>query len=190
MQRAGGSLLRAAVSTPSDPHQARLTDVSFFAVPDPQPKTLKKHDLLTIIVREETEFKSEGTTDLKRNTDIEAKLEDWIKLQIRNVAIQGGAQGPTPPGVKVTGQRNFKGEATVDRSDSLTLRVTAEILDVKPNGKFVLSGVVRVEDVTPDNTVLSTQMYDKQLTTTHKGAVRDTTNRGLVSKLLDALNPF
>jgi flagellar L-ring protein precursor FlgH len=56
--------------------------------------------------------------------------------------------------------------------------------------EFVLSGVCRAEDVTPDNTVLSTQMYDKQITTSHKGAVRDTTKRGLISKLLDALNPF
>src|SRR5262249_4160870 len=109
--------------------------------------------------------------------------------------------------IKASGQRNFKGEATVDRTDSYTMRVTAEVIDVKPNGtlvlqakqhlkhdeeeqEFVLSGTVRAEDVTPDNTILSTQLYDKQITTTHKGAVRDTTKRDLLTKLLDAINPF
>jgi len=41
------------------------------------------------------------------------------------------------PSVDLTGSRNFKGEATVDRSDSVTTRVTAEVLDVKPNGTLV-----------------------------------------------------
>jgi flagellar L-ring protein precursor FlgH len=207
MQRAGGSLLRAALNTPSDPSQARLDGISFFAVPDPQPRTLKKHDLVTVIVREDSEYKSEGTTDLKRKADFDAQLQAWIKLQLSNWAIQGGAEGDHPPEIKAQSQRNFKGEATVDRTDTYTVRVTGEVVDVKPNGtlvvqakqrikhdeeemEFVLSGVCRAEDVTPDNTVLSTQMYDKQITTSHKGAVRDTTKRGLISKLLDALNPF
>ena len=55
---------------------------------------------------------------------------------------------------------------------------------------FILSGVCRVDDVTPDNTVLSTQMFDKSLAKTTTGAVRDTTRRGWLVKLLDSLSPF
>jgi flagellar L-ring protein precursor FlgH len=55
---------------------------------------------------------------------------------------------------------------------------------------FILSGICRVEDITPDNSILSTQMFDKELTKTHKGAVRDTTKRGWIPKLLDVINPF
>jgi flagellar L-ring protein precursor FlgH len=107
----------------------------------------------------------------------------------------------------MNGTRNLKGEATVDRSDSLILRVQAEVIDVKPNNTLVLqaratitsdeeaqtlvlSGTCRAEDVTPDNTVLSTQLYDKNVTKTHTGAVRDTTKRGFVPRLLDVINPF
>lgn len=207
MQRAGGSLLRATVGGAPDPSRAGLQAVSFFAVPEPEPRTLRKHDLVTIIVREESEFKSEGTTDLEKEAALEAKLEEWIKLSLENLEIEGGALGPNPPSIKMSGNRNFKGEATVDRSDSLILRVTAEVIDVKPNGTlvlqarqriktddeeqiFILSGICRAEDVTPDNTVLSTQMFDKDVTKIHKGAVRETTKRGWLPKLLDALNPF
>jgi flagellar L-ring protein precursor FlgH len=202
VQRANGSLLQASLTQPPT-----LNTVSFFAVPEQQPKTLKKHDLVTIIVREESESKSEGTSDLKKSADLEAKLEEWIKLSVKNLEIQGGAQGPIPPSIKASGKRDFKGEATVDRTDSLTLRVTAEVVDVKPNNTLVLqarqtiktddevqtlilSGICRVEDITSDNSILSTQMFDKEVTKTHTGAVRDTTKRGLVPKLLDALNPF
>jgi flagellar L-ring protein precursor FlgH len=207
MQRAGGSLLRASVGVAPDPNQAKINNVSFFAVPEPEPRVLKKHDLVTIIVREESESSSEATTDLKKDAAFEAKLEEWIKLAIHNLEIEGGAIGPNPPSVKMSGSRDFKGEATVDRTDSLLLRVTAEVIDVKPNGtlvlqarqriktdeevqEFTLSGICRAEDVTPDNTILSTQLFDKEVTKTHKGAVKDTTQRGWIPKLLDVINPF
>ena len=109
--------------------------------------------------------------------------------------------------VNVTGTRNAKGEATVDRSDSVILRVTAEVVDVKPNGTLVVqarkkikndeeeqtllaSGVCRVEDITPDNTVLSTQLFDLEFTKVNKGQVRNGTKTGGLTKLLDFLNPF
>src|SRR5947209_14164715 len=56
MQRTNGSLLKATLGTPPDPNQAKLSQLSFFAVPAPEPKTLKKHDLITIIIREESAF--------------------------------------------------------------------------------------------------------------------------------------
>ena len=87
------------------------------------------------------------------------------------------------------------------------MRVQAEVLDVKPNNTLALqaranitmdeeiqtmtlSGICRAEDITPDNTVLSTQLYDKLVTKTHKGAVRDTTKRGFLSRLLDTFPLF
>jgi flagellar L-ring protein precursor FlgH len=111
------------------------------------------------------------------------------------------------PSIKASGSREFKGEGSVDRTDKLTLRVTAEVLDVKPNGTlvlqarqriktdeeeqvFVLSGVCRAADVSADNTVLSSQMFDKDVTKSHKGTVRQATRRGWLSKLLDAVSPF
>jgi flagellar L-ring protein precursor FlgH len=207
MQRSGGSLFKASLSLPPDPSRARLRDVSFIGVPEPEPRTLKKHDLVTIVVREESAFSSTGNTETKRESDIEARVDEFIKLKLGNFALQGGAQGITPPAVKLSGNRNFKGEGTVDRTDSLTARMTGEIVDVKPNGtlvvqarktiktddevqQFVLTGICRAEDVNADNTVLSTQMYDLQLQKNSKGAVRDATKRGLLHNLLDFLNPF
>jgi flagellar L-ring protein precursor FlgH len=113
----------------------------------------------------------------------------------------------TNPEIGTTGTRDFNGTGAVARTDTLTDRITAEVLDVKPNGTLVLqarqhiktddeeetmilSGNCRVEDVTTDNTVLSTQMFDKDVTKTSKGAVSDTMKRGWVPKLLDVINPF
>jgi flagellar L-ring protein precursor FlgH len=208
------SLLRAAVSAQvpaqlsnsNEPAPGTLAQISFLAVPDPKPKIIKKHDLITLIIREESEFSSEGTTDLKKNADLNAAIQQFVRLSLDNKALKSNV-GANGPAVQMTGQRDFKGEATVDRTDSYTQRVGAEVIDVKPNGTLViqamktiqtdeeeqtviLSGVCRSEDITADNTVLSTQLHDLVVRKTHKGAVRDTTKRGWVPRLLDVLNPF
>ena len=205
MQQNGGSLLRASISAGNNPSQAPLNSVSFFAVPEPQPQTINKHDLITILIREESEYSSEGTTDLKKEAAYEAAIEEWIKFNGWN--LSGGGVTPPVPRIAMTGAGRMKGEATVDREDTLIMRVTAEVVDVKPNGTivlqarqriqtdeevqtFILSGVCRVDDVSPDNTILSTQLFDKSLSKTHTGAVRDTTKRGWLVKLLDVLSPF
>ena len=126
MTHNGGSLLRAALAAPQpDPAQVRLDGVSYFAVPIPEPRVLKKHDLVTIIVREETEIKSEGTTDLKKDAALDAKIQQFVKLNLSNWALSP-AIGAAQPEARISGSRNFKGEATVDRSDSFTTRITAD----------------------------------------------------------------
>ena len=53
-----------------------------------------------------------------------------------------------------------------------------------------MTGVCGAGDLTPDNTVLSRQVYDLSIVRTTKGAVQDTTKRGFIPKLLDFVNPF
>jgi flagellar L-ring protein precursor FlgH len=207
MRRHGSSLLKATLNAKQDRGQAKLADVSFHAVPEPVPRTLRKHDQVTIIVREESEFRTRGRSQFKKEAEFEARLDEFIQLKLRNAEIEGGALGPNPPSIKASGRRDFKGEGTVDRSDTFTTRVQAEVVDVKPNGTlilqarshiktddeeryFVLTGSCRVEDVNADNTILSTQLFDKDLRHTSKGTVREATRRGWLSHLLDAINPF
>jgi flagellar L-ring protein precursor FlgH len=207
MKKNGGSLFRATLATPAEPNQVTLREASYFSVPDPEPRVLKKHDLITVIVREESAFKSKGTTDVKRQSELEAKIDEFIKLDLSNWEIEGGAIGPNPPSIKANASRNAKNEGSVDRSDSLTARVTAEVVDVKPNGtlvlqgkktiktddevqQFILTGICRAADISADNTVLSTNLFDLALEKKHSGAVKDAQQRSWLTKLLDAINLF
>jgi flagellar L-ring protein precursor FlgH len=207
MQRSGVSLLKAQLSAQPDPAQAKLAQISFFAVPEQQPKKLKKHDLVTIIVREESDIQSKGQNNFQKDAHFLAQVNQMIKLNLAKASIYGLPQPQSPAAVELTGNRTFNGTGEVDRTDSFTARVTAEVLDVKPNGTLVLqarkhiktdeeeqlivlTGTCRVEDVTADNSVLSTQLNDLDLQKNHKGDVRDATRRGVLGKLLDFINPF
>jgi flagellar L-ring protein precursor FlgH len=206
---AGGSMFQAQAATVNVSNNGGgggIAAISVFAVPRPQPKLIKAHDLITIIIREESEVSSQSTSDIKRQTDLGAQVNQFVKLNVKNLEIENAITGASPS-VNVTGTRNSKGEATVDRSDSVIARITAEVVDVKPNGTLVIqarkkiktdeeeqtllaSGICRVEDITPDNTVLSTQLFDLEFTKMNKGQVRNGTKTGGLTKLLDFLNPF
>jgi flagellar L-ring protein precursor FlgH len=210
MQQNRGSLLRASLAAqpPSvgvssgDP----METVSYFYVPPPEPRVIEKRDLVTIIIREESQAKSTGKADLKREAEFDARIEEFIKLGNGALLTGGGIADPVPS-IKASAEREFQGNGKVDRSDSFTARIQAEVVDVKPNGTlvlqarkriktdedeqtFILSGICRAEDVTADNSVLSTQLFDLELHKTTKGPVRDSTKRSGVHKFLDWLNPF
>jgi flagellar L-ring protein precursor FlgH len=79
---------------------------------------------------------------------------------------------------------------------------------VKPNGNLVLeakknvqigddegytislTGECRGEDVTPQNTVLSTQVADAEIKVENRGAAKDASQRGWLKKLGDKLRLF
>jgi flagellar L-ring protein precursor FlgH len=180
---------------------------SLYAVAPREPRKLKKYDLITVIVREESDSKTKSLTDLKKSAEINAILEQYIQFNLSNFAVKGQPPLTNQPQIKGSADRNFKGDGSTDRSDSFSARVQAQVIDVKPNGiliiqatkqiknddeeqKFTLTGMVRAEDVTPDNSVLSTQLADLNLEKMTKGAVSDTSKRGWLPRLMDALNPF
>ena len=111
---------------------------SLYAVPEAQPKVLRKHDLVNIMVQEVSQFQSSGTTDLKKSEDLDAKVDQWIKLKLATLSRAWNGTGAESGGNKARGHARFQGGCHVDRSDTVTTRLEAEVIDVKPNGTLVL----------------------------------------------------
>ena len=206
MYLGGGSLMQAQLQAQQASNAAVGLDprVGFFAVPEPTPTVIRKNDLVTVVVREESAAKSVGKLDVKKQASIKAAIDQYVALSFRSLSLQNRTGDD---GVAASAQAQLKGDGTVDRKDSFVTRLTARVLDVKPNGTvviearrrivnddeeqtFVLVGTCRTEDITPDNTVLSTQLHDLNLEKHTRGAVRDATRRGFIPRLLGRLNPF
>ena len=158
------------------------------------------------MINEESEITSKGTNNMTRDSEFDAKVSNFVQFKPKSLTLLG-LQSTTTPEINLSGTRSFQGAGEVDRSDSFTARITAEVVDVKPNGtvivqarkriktdeeeqQFILTGTCRAEDVTAANTVLSSQMFDLELQKNHKGDVRNATKRGVLGKLLDVINPF
>ncbi len=190
---------------PISPATEALQRASLMAVVPEPPKSFKVHDLITIIVREQKKYEADAKLDNEKEATFDAMLDAWFRIHDHKWQQQAFAGGK--PQIKASFGGEFKGDSKAEREDTFITRITAEVVDVKPNGNLVLegnayikndeeeqilrvSGTCRSLDVTPDNTILSTQLADKQMKIDHKGSVRDSTRRGWIPRALDYLRPF
>jgi len=185
-----------------------LKRLSLTVVETPKPKSFAIHDLVTIVIAENSKQSSNQTLDTKKDTTLQGtvnKFPDIAKFftdgQITN------ANSSPVVGVDVTSKNNVKGDGKYSRDDTFTDRITAEVIDVKPNGRLtlearrrvqkdeeiqtlVLSGDCRREDVTNANTVLSTQLMGLQLIVNNEGNVKDAADKGWITQVLEAIFNF
>lgn len=185
---------------------ATLLRVSPFAIEVPDPDKVRVHDLVTIIVRESKTAVTDSTMKSKKDWTLESELSKWIRYSDKAGIVPARfPQGN--PAVAFDWKNDYSGDGKYDRRDELTTRITARVIDVKPNGNLVLeatkqitiddegytitlTGECRSKDVSPDNTILSTQIAGPQINVQHTGAVRDATRRGWLMRGLDWLRPF
>lgn len=178
-----------------------------FEVEDLAPREYAIHDLVTIVISESS--KSKSTTDSKADKDYSMQAEVAAFMTLDPTDLTGGVQmdPDSLPVFDVSGAKGFKGKGNYNRSDDFTARVTAEIVDIKPNGLLmlearreivndgesqviVLSGMCRPEDVDANNQVISQRIADAVIKKTTTGQLRDTSEKGIIAKVLDSIFAF
>jgi flagellar L-ring protein precursor FlgH len=104
-------------------------------------------------------------------------------------------------------ENEFEGEAEYERKDAVDARVTARILEIKPNGSLLLeartivqtdeeiqtillSGLARQDDVSGANTIYSNQLFNLQVNVQHEGEMRRTTKKGWIPRVLETIFNF
>jgi flagellar L-ring protein precursor FlgH len=169
------------------------------------PKAYRPGDLITIIVREQRQWEADSDLETKKKLDLKSELDAFFKPIDGGLGAANFTRGK--PNVDYAFNQKYKSEGDSSREDRLTTRLTARILDVKPNGLLVLegrakivhdeessqitlTGTCRKEDITADNTVLSTQIADKQVVVSNEGALKSAATRGWITKLMDLLKPI
>ncbi len=213
-QPADGAAFAAAVrpAERAAPRGARprantvLLAASPIAVAPPDPEQIEVERLVTIIVRESKTATTDSKMESKKDWSLDTALKEWIRYSDSDGLVPAKFTAGKPA-VQFEHKDDYGTNGKYDRKDELTTRITARVIDVKPNGNLVLearktikideegytitlTGVCRAEDVTPQNTVLSTQIGDPEIYVQHTGAVRDATRRGWAKRALDFLRPF
>ncbi len=122
MQNNGGSLLAAQSA---DPSKQNTSAYNLYAVAPPEAHVLKKHDLINIVVNEQSSSQTTGKSDQERASDLDAKVDAFVKFNLAKLSLQGGAAGANPPEVKLEASRDFKATGEYDRSDTMTTRLGA-----------------------------------------------------------------
>ena len=104
-------------------------------------------------------------------------------------------------------KHDFTGGGTLKSEEDFSSTMSAMVLDVLPNGNLVLegkrtihlqdekvnvilSGMVRPRDISSDNVVSSSRLADASIRYVSDGPITRDQQRGLLTRLLNWLNPF
>lgn len=200
---AGEEMLSTDTTTP----YIALEDVSLIYIEEPEVKQYKEHDIVTIIIDEVSSQTSSQTLETKKESDASASINTLVDvLQLLELRLKDQAISDLDL-VDFGAEREFKGEGDYDRSDKFSARIAAEVLEVKPNGTLVLqaikritkdeeeqilvlAGVARSEDITAQNTILSSQLANLSLAIQNDGDVKSAAEKGFLTKFFDTLFAF
>ncbi|NQS97603.1 MAG: flagellar basal body L-ring protein FlgH [candidate division Zixibacteria bacterium] len=148
-------------------------------------------DVITIEIVEVAQASNEASTEIKKEQGSDVSISgsgplDFIPLT--------GFQGDV--------KNDYSGEGKTTRKGKLKAKITARIIQVLPNGNLliegsrvvdvngerqttVLTGVIRPQDITPQNIVYSYNIADAQISYTGRGPVQTSQRPGFFAKLLN-----
>lgn len=159
-------------------------------------------DIVTILVIESTSAQNQGSSSFSKSIDMKG-----------GVRIEGFLDYLFPPPkffepieplkeLDINPEEKFGGSGRTDSSNTFRTQITATIVEILPNGNFViegvrnikvnedkqkvvLRGVIRQQDITPSNTILSTQIADADIFYTGDGPVARRNKPGLLTQIFN-----
>ena len=192
---------------PADQTVPTLQNSSLYYGEPQRPRELQKHDLITIRVDEISRAISEGEFDRRKIASFDALLSDWLVFDgIMSLNPAPQTQGDQ----RIAGSKSelYRAEAEMETLEQMSFRITASIVDIRPNGNLVLeahkmvqnndeiweyrlTGICRAQDVHPGtNMVLSEDLAELNIFKRERGHVRDGYRRGWLLKGWDLIRAF
>ncbi len=155
-------------------------------------------DVVTINIVESASASKNASTKTSRNSSLEA---NWSGVFEKLAGQWVGTDHKAGLG------NSFDGKGETTRSSTLNAFITAQVIQVAPNGNLVLQGsrqvrvnneiqyihiqgVVRPEDIASNNIVLSTYIADAMIELNGQGVVSDKQRTGWLARILDWAWPF
>lgn len=158
-------------------------------------KALNVGDIITVTLAERTvSSKSAGVSVQKENSmDFNAGPLLGTNPSFRGNTLETNMEQ----------NRDFNGDAGADQSNSLEGNITVTVAEVLPNGGLVvrgekwitinrgdefirISGIVRPDDVSPDNTVPSTRLANAQISYSGTGTLADSQSMGWLGRFFNS----
>ena len=184
-----------------------LYNVSLTAVVPPPPRSFKVHDLVTIIIEETSRQSADQNAKSDKTYNVDATINsvldpmELLELRLKSSSLSNLELLNAPY------RQMFDGKGNYTRNDTFSMKLQAEIIDVKPNGTVtiearkhvdkngetmttVLSGVARISDITQNNSILSSQIADMTLITKSTGEVNKAAKKGLIPRILETIFAF
>lgn len=190
---------------PNDGPVLRASEVSWVYQKTDPPPHLKVHDLIKIIVQEKNSLDSQGDVNRRKTGTFNAQLKNWVML--KGLSLKSDPLNSGQPQANGTLDQEYQAAMELQTKATLNFIITAEVVDVRPNGNLVVEahktvkdnedvwdqsihGLIRPQDVLPNNTVLSENIAELMIDKREVGHVRDGYKRGWLTRLYDRFSIF
>ena len=161
-------------------------------------------DTVTISIVESATASKNASTKTARASGLEASYSGILDSVTSGLSINGQKIGTDH---KVDFSNNFDGSGATTRSSSMTAVITARVVQVLSNRNLVIrgvrqvrvnnenqwiyiQGVIRPEDISSSNVILSTSVAEAVIELSGHGPVSDKQRPGWLAQALDWAWPF
>jgi flagellar L-ring protein precursor FlgH len=188
--------------------QLQLDNSSFIyrkLPPEAEHRELQINDIVTVLVDYRSSMLSEGDAEARKTASLNAVLADWLQFDGKSLIKADQSDGD--PRINGQLQSQYRTESEMELRDSLTFRIAAAVVDIRPNGNLVLearreirineevwmqslTGVVRRQSIGPDRTVRSDEVAELRIEKREKGFINDAYTRGWFTRWYDKWKPF
>jgi flagellar L-ring protein precursor FlgH len=156
-------------------------------------------DVLTIRLVERTNASKKASTSTKKDSTVDIASPTLFgatpraHYKCKDYTLQTGIEA----------SREFGGSGDSSQSNSLSGSITVTVAEVLANGNLVVrgekilslnqghefvrvAGIVRPVDIAPDNSVLSTQVADAQISYGGEGVLEESNTKGWLARFFDS----
>lgn len=148
-------------------------------------------DLVTLIIAEQTRAEQNAQTRTGQESSV-------------NLGPGVGILSNIIPELRIGGGDNARAAGSTTRGGSLVARMTTRVTEILPNGNMVIEGyqliqingeeqilrvkgIIRPQDIRPDNTILSTYVADAEFTFIGTGPLGEKQTPGLLTRFFSWL---
>ena len=161
-------------------------------------------DILTIIVQENTSTTKDNTTKTSKTSGVDASVSTFFYSPAASGLL---TKGGTMPALKFNSKNDFNGGGQINNSEKIVAKIAVRIVDKLPNRNLViegtrrsafggetqdavLRGIVRPDDIAPNNTIFSYNVADATITFVSKGSLTSSQKKGWFNRIWDKVTPF
>jgi len=161
-------------------------------------------DIVVVQIVESSSANKEAKTEADKTNKVNNAVTDIMGLPLDQSSVFGNGLTPT---VGASTSTEFEADGKTSRKGSISGTVSARVTRMLPSGNMIIkgkkqtrvnnehqyiivSGIIRPEDISPNNTIQSTYIADMRLDYYGSGIIGDQQSRGFVSRALDKIWPF
>lgn len=158
-------------------------------------KAMRVGDIITVLLDEQTTSSKSSNISVTKDSDIGISEGTVLGsgISMNNLSLL----------TNINGQRDFSGEADAGQQNLLEGNITVTVADILENGNLVirgekwltlnrgdeyirLSGIVRPQDITTDNTIASTRIANARISYSGTGELADSNRMGWLSRFFNS----